>query len=153
MENIFSLIQEYLHQRAYLHARLKLFPYDGSPEVKERDGRMWYERSSTQVKECPRTKIPLWEWCYKQKLILPQAVPKTVPPFLSERKENNDHNFLWRGKALCAETRRGVQVESEPERFLETLYAKTVPNNTEQKRFSYRDIFSWNAMKILVDFT
>lgn len=38
MDNNFSLIQEYLHQRADLQARLKLLPYDGTPEVKERDG-------------------------------------------------------------------------------------------------------------------
>ena len=41
MDNHFSTIQEYLHQRADLQARLKLLPYDGSPEVKERDGQKY----------------------------------------------------------------------------------------------------------------
>lgn len=41
MENNFSIIQEYLHQRADLQARLKLLPYDGNPEVKERDGQKY----------------------------------------------------------------------------------------------------------------
>ena len=38
-------IQELLQQRADLHARLKLLPYDGNPEVKERsDGKYLYVR-------------------------------------------------------------------------------------------------------------
>lgn len=41
MDNNFSTIQEYLHQRADLQARLKILPYDGSPEVKERDGQRY----------------------------------------------------------------------------------------------------------------
>ena len=41
MDNNFSIIQEYLHQRADLQARLKLLPYDGNPEVKERDGQKY----------------------------------------------------------------------------------------------------------------
>lgn len=34
MDNTFNQIQELLHQRAELYARLKLIPYDGTPEVK-----------------------------------------------------------------------------------------------------------------------
>ena len=34
-------IQELLQQRADLHARLKLLPYDGSPEIKERGSRKY----------------------------------------------------------------------------------------------------------------
>lgn len=34
----YTEIQELLQQRADLQARLKLMPYDGSPEIKERDG-------------------------------------------------------------------------------------------------------------------
>ncbi len=41
MDNSFSVIQELLHQRADLQARLKLLPYDGNPEVKERDGQRY----------------------------------------------------------------------------------------------------------------
>ncbi len=41
MDNSFSMIQELLHQRADLQARLKLLPYDGNPEVKERDGQRY----------------------------------------------------------------------------------------------------------------
>ncbi len=41
MDNSFSMIQELLHQRAELQARLKLLPYDGNPEVKERDGQRY----------------------------------------------------------------------------------------------------------------
>ncbi len=36
MDNAYSTIQELLRQRADLQARLKLIPYDGSPEVKDR---------------------------------------------------------------------------------------------------------------------
>ena len=38
MTNTYSEIQELLHQRADCHARLNLIPYEGTPEVKERDG-------------------------------------------------------------------------------------------------------------------
>lgn len=38
MEKNYPQIQELLHQRADCHARLNLIPYDGTPEVKERDG-------------------------------------------------------------------------------------------------------------------
>jgi len=38
MDNDFQRIQEILHQKADLQARLKLLPYDGSPEVKEQSG-------------------------------------------------------------------------------------------------------------------
>lgn len=38
MENTYSKIQELLHQKADFQARLNLFPYDGTPEVKDRDG-------------------------------------------------------------------------------------------------------------------
>ena len=41
MKNNYPQIQELLHQRADFQARLKLLPYDGSPEVKENDGRKY----------------------------------------------------------------------------------------------------------------
>ena len=41
MENNVTRIQELLHRRAELQARLNLLPYDGSPEVKERDGKKY----------------------------------------------------------------------------------------------------------------
>ena len=37
MDNNYLQIQELLHQRADYQARLNLLPYDGSPEIKERD--------------------------------------------------------------------------------------------------------------------
>ena len=37
MENTYSKIQE-LHQKADCQARLNLLPYDGTPEIKDRDG-------------------------------------------------------------------------------------------------------------------
>lgn len=37
MENTYSKIQELLHQKADFQARLNLLPYDGTPEVKDRD--------------------------------------------------------------------------------------------------------------------
>ena len=37
MDNDYLQIQELLHQRADYQARLNLLPYDGSPEIKERD--------------------------------------------------------------------------------------------------------------------
>ncbi len=37
MNNNYSQIQELLHQKADIQARLKLLPYDGSPEIKERN--------------------------------------------------------------------------------------------------------------------
>ena len=41
MSNNYAKIQELLHQRADDQARLKLLPYDGSPEVKERGGKQY----------------------------------------------------------------------------------------------------------------
>lgn len=38
MEKSIGAIQELLHQRADLQARLNLLPYDGTPEVKEQGG-------------------------------------------------------------------------------------------------------------------
>lgn len=38
MDNTYTKIQELLHQRADYQARLNLIPYDGSPEIKDRDG-------------------------------------------------------------------------------------------------------------------
>ena len=40
MEKTYSVIEELLHQKADLQARLNLIPYDGSPEVKDRDGQV-----------------------------------------------------------------------------------------------------------------
>ena len=43
--NTFSTIQELLQQKADYHARLNLLPYDGTPEIKEKnDGRYLYVR-------------------------------------------------------------------------------------------------------------
>lgn len=41
MNNNYPQIQELLHQRADFQARLNLLPYDGSPEVKDRDGKKY----------------------------------------------------------------------------------------------------------------
>lgn len=41
MENTYSKIQELLHQKADYQARLNLIPYDGTPEVKDRDGQKY----------------------------------------------------------------------------------------------------------------
>lgn len=41
MNNNYSAIQELLHQKADLQARLNLLPYDGNPEIKERDGKKY----------------------------------------------------------------------------------------------------------------
>ena len=41
MNNNYPQIQELLHQKADLQARLKLLPYDGNPEIKERDGKKY----------------------------------------------------------------------------------------------------------------
>ena len=38
MENNYAKIQELLQQKADLQARLKLIPYDGNPEIKDRNG-------------------------------------------------------------------------------------------------------------------
>lgn len=38
MENTYSKIQELLHQKADYQARLNLIPYEGTPEIKDRDG-------------------------------------------------------------------------------------------------------------------
>lgn len=41
MENIYSQIQELLHRKADIQARLNLIPYDGTPELKEKDGQKY----------------------------------------------------------------------------------------------------------------
>ena len=41
MENIYSVVQELLHQKADYQARLNLIPYDGTPEIKDRDGQKY----------------------------------------------------------------------------------------------------------------
>ena len=41
MENIYSLVQELLDQKADYQARLNLIPYDGTPEIKDRDGQKY----------------------------------------------------------------------------------------------------------------
>lgn len=41
MDNTYSQIQELLHQKADIQARLNLIPYDGSPEIKEKDGQKY----------------------------------------------------------------------------------------------------------------
>lgn len=41
MENNYTQIQELLHQRADFQARLNLLPYDGNPEIKDRDGKKY----------------------------------------------------------------------------------------------------------------
>lgn len=41
MNNNYPQIQELLHQRADFQARLNLLPYDGSPEIKEREGKKY----------------------------------------------------------------------------------------------------------------
>ena len=41
MNNNYPQIQELLHQKGDLQARLNLLPYDGSPEIKERDGKKY----------------------------------------------------------------------------------------------------------------
>ena len=41
MENLYSKVQELLHQRADYQARLNLIPYDGTPEIKDRDGQKY----------------------------------------------------------------------------------------------------------------
>ena len=41
MANTYSTIQELLHQKADFQARLNLIPYDGTPEVKDRDGQKY----------------------------------------------------------------------------------------------------------------
>lgn len=41
MENNYSKIQELLHQKADYQARLNLIPYDGTPEVKDREGQKY----------------------------------------------------------------------------------------------------------------
>lgn len=38
MNNNYPQIQEFLHQRADFQARLNLLPYDGTPEIKDREG-------------------------------------------------------------------------------------------------------------------
>ena len=38
MENTYTKIQELLHQKADFQARLNLIPYDGNPEIKDRNG-------------------------------------------------------------------------------------------------------------------
>ena len=41
MENTYSKIQELLHQKADYQARLNLIPYEGTPEIKDRDGQKY----------------------------------------------------------------------------------------------------------------
>ncbi len=41
MENTYSKVQELLHQKADFHARLNLIPYEGTPEIKDRDGQKY----------------------------------------------------------------------------------------------------------------
>jgi len=41
MENTYSKIQELLHQKADYGARLNLIPYEGTPEIKDRDGQKY----------------------------------------------------------------------------------------------------------------
>ncbi len=41
MNNNYPQIQELLHQRADFQARLNLLPYDGNPEIKDRDGKKY----------------------------------------------------------------------------------------------------------------
>ena len=41
MENSFTRIQELLQSKADFQARLNLLPYDGTPEIKERDGKQY----------------------------------------------------------------------------------------------------------------
>lgn len=41
MENAYSKVQELLHQKADFQARLNLIPYDGNPEIKDRDGQKY----------------------------------------------------------------------------------------------------------------
>ena len=41
MENTYSRIQELLHQKADFQARLNLIPYEGSPEIKDREGQKY----------------------------------------------------------------------------------------------------------------
>ncbi len=41
MDNDYTIIQDLLHSKADLQARLKLLPYDGTPEIKDRDGQKY----------------------------------------------------------------------------------------------------------------
>ena len=41
MNNNYPQVQEFLHQRADLQIRLNLLPYDGNPEIKDRDGKKY----------------------------------------------------------------------------------------------------------------
>lgn len=41
MNNNYPQIQELLHQKADIQARLNLLPYDGNPEIKEREGKKY----------------------------------------------------------------------------------------------------------------
>lgn len=41
VNNNYTQIQELLHQKADFQARLNLLPYDGNPEIKDRDGRKY----------------------------------------------------------------------------------------------------------------
>ena len=56
MNNNYPQIQELLHQRADYQARLRLLPYDGSPEIKDREGcyRMLWRRFS------PHGSVTVW---------------------------------------------------------------------------------------------
>ena len=48
MKDNYPQIQELLHQRADYQARLNLFPYDGSPEIKESGGKQYLYISGTK---------------------------------------------------------------------------------------------------------
>ena len=41
MNNNYPQIQELLQQRADFQARLNLLPYDGNPEIKDREGKQY----------------------------------------------------------------------------------------------------------------
>jgi hypothetical protein len=41
MGSVYPQIRELLHQRADYQARLNLIPFDGSPEIKDRDGKKY----------------------------------------------------------------------------------------------------------------
>ena len=55
MENAYSQIQELLHRKADFQARLNLIPYDGNPEIKEKDGQKYLyvrKRVGSRLQEC-----------------------------------------------------------------------------------------------------
>lgn len=58
MNNNYLQIQELLHQRADFQARLNLLPYDGNPEIKERD--VAFENRS-QLEQCRKDVGDEWD--------------------------------------------------------------------------------------------